>query len=389
MPESLWDLPRVLEVPREPAPGAETTLSLAVRDPRSLLAHWRLSPQDTAWVGEEPVGRSVVLRLFEGTPGSQLVDQMPLPGDRRTHLIEGTLAGMPYVAELGVFDHAGNWKALARSATVETPPEAPAREPQWSEPTPEGDFQTLSQPAQTSVRLALDPPFPAPYGADVGGPSLGAESIQEREAVAPNSSLARPESHAQPAYESPGAVLRAASGYRAESREARVVRPAEVDEASPGPNRGLDLTQAVWAELAAASGAQPSSGGMAEGHREAPRGPGPEAEVGVGVSSQPAGIPPGNPDFWFNINAELVIFGGTEPDARVVIAGQEIALRPDGTFTLRLALPDGRFVLAALAESARGAGIRQAELMFQRETDYRGGTAAAPPGAAFEVPPRA
>ncbi len=45
--------------------------------------------------------------------------------------------------------------------------------------------------------------------------------------------------------------------------------------------------------------------------------------------------------FWFNINAELVLYGATEPDAQVAIAGQPIRLRPDGAFSYRFALPDG------------------------------------------------
>src|SRR5688500_20153543 len=34
--------------------------------------------------------------------------------------------------------------------------------------------------------------------------------------------------------------------------------------------------------------------------------------------------------FWFKINAELIIYGATEPDAKVAIADRPIKLRPDG-----------------------------------------------------------
>lgn len=45
--------------------------------------------------------------------------------------------------------------------------------------------------------------------------------------------------------------------------------------------------------------------------------------------------------FWLVVDAELIVYGSTEPDAHVTIDGQPITLRPDGSFTLRTALPDG------------------------------------------------
>ncbi len=45
--------------------------------------------------------------------------------------------------------------------------------------------------------------------------------------------------------------------------------------------------------------------------------------------------------FWCRVNTDLVIHGATEPRATVTIQGQPVAVRKDGTFSLRLALPDG------------------------------------------------
>ncbi len=59
-------------------------------------------------------------------------------------------------------------------------------------------------------------------------------------------------------------------------------------------------------------------------------------------------------DFWFNVNAELIIYGATEPDAKVTLGGHEIKLRSDGTFSFRFALPDGKYDLPAVAVSADG-----------------------------------
>jgi hypothetical protein len=76
--------------------------------------------------------------------------------------------------------------------------------------------------------------------------------------------------------------------------------------------------------------------------------------------------------FWFNVNAELVIYGATEPDARLAVGGREIRLRPDGTFSCRFSLPDGKYSLRIRAVSADGAHSRSAELEFRRGTQFDG-----------------
>jgi hypothetical protein len=51
------------------------------------------------------------------------------------------------------------------------------------------------------------------------------------------------------------------------------------------------------------------------------------------------------------VATELILYGGTEPDARVTVQGKELKLRPDGTFSLRFALPDGKIDLPVTAVS--------------------------------------
>jgi hypothetical protein len=55
--------------------------------------------------------------------------------------------------------------------------------------------------------------------------------------------------------------------------------------------------------------------------------------------------------FWMAVNCELIVYGATEPDAKVTVQGRPIILRPDGTFTLRFALPDGKQVIPVKAVS--------------------------------------
>jgi hypothetical protein len=83
------------------------------------------------------------------------------------------------------------------------------------------------------------------------------------------------------------------------------------------------------------------------------------AQISSGVPgsisvSSPVGRKAGARGFWFRLGTELIVYGATEPDARVTLEGRPIRLRPDGTFTVRFALPDGERVLPAVAESADG-----------------------------------
>ena len=89
------------------------------------------------------------------------------------------------------------------------------------------------------------------------------------------------------------------------------------------------------------------------------------------VSSQFGQEQPQERGFWFNVNAELILYGATEPNANLTVDGLPLKLRPDGTFSLRLALPDGDYTLAVAAVSAEG-DWRQAGLNFSRRTDYQG-----------------
>src|SRR5205814_1403199 len=77
-------------------------------------------------------------------------------------------------------------------------------------------------------------------------------------------------------------------------------------------------------------------------------------------------------EFWFNVNAELIIYGGTEPEAKVAIDGREITLRPDGSFSYRIALPDGQYELQVVAVSSDQSDTRAAVLKFTRQTRCRG-----------------
>jgi hypothetical protein len=90
--------------------------------------------------------------------------------------------------------------------------------------------------------------------------------------------------------------------------------------------------------------------------------------------------------FWFNVNAELILYGATEPDAQVTIGGRAIKLRPDGSFSYRFALPDGQYELPAVAVSSDKTDTRAAELRFGRSTQYHGEVHAHPQDPQLKPP---
>ncbi len=92
-----------------------------------------------------------------------------------------------------------------------------------------------------------------------------------------------------------------------------------------------------------------------------------------GMSSFGSGAlmsPPRQRKFWFQLDAELIVYGATEPDAHVTLQGQPIKLRPDGTFTMRFSLPDARQIIPAVANSADGIEERTIILAVERNTKH-------------------
>jgi uncharacterized protein len=88
------------------------------------------------------------------------------------------------------------------------------------------------------------------------------------------------------------------------------------------------------------------------------------------VSSLSSPMPqPSERPFWLVANCELIVYGATEPSATVTVQGHKIDLRPDGTFSLRYALPDGDQVIPIEAIRDDGAQRRKITPKVERRTD--------------------
>ena len=66
-----------------------------------------------------------------------------------------------------------------------------------------------------------------------------------------------------------------------------------------------------------------------------------EYAPGSGLMEQPTRAEEVNDCLRLQVYTELILYGATDPTAQVSVQGNPVRLRPDGTFTLRFALPDG------------------------------------------------
>jgi hypothetical protein len=86
-------------------------------------------------------------------------------------------------------------------------------------------------------------------------------------------------------------------------------------------------------------------------------------------------------EFFMHVNAEVIFYGGTHPEAKVTVAGRPIQLKPDGSFSYHFIFPDRDFEIPIVAVSPDGKETRSAVLFFRRETTRQGdvGHTAQPP----------
>ena len=85
-------------------------------------------------------------------------------------------------------------------------------------------------------------------------------------------------------------------------------------------------------------------------------------ESGIG------GVPARQRSFWLVADAELIVYGATDPSARLTIGGEEVPLSTDGTFRIQVPFRDGEQMYAIEATAADGEQKRNITLNFERQT---------------------
>lgn len=321
-------------------------LTLTARDPHWLYAHWDLTDDQLRDYNRASKDGHLIVRVFLDAVGGKPFTEMHVHPESRNWFVHVGKGGAKFVAELGYYaKKAGKWTTVSTSKATLTPPDSLSDDTsvRFATIPVELSFQQLL----ALIKQALKDNVPL------------VEAIQQLRASGQRQLPDR------------GAIASAKWTAAQEQAMSEVITMDSVRRVWMG---SLEITELLRRQLvkdissiSAAQLSLPSS-------------------ISVSSLSSPFGGVPGRKGFWFNVNAELIIYGATEPDATVSIGGRKIKLRPDGTFSYRFILPDGQYNLPAIATSAAGDDTRIADLAFSRSTEYSGEVGAHPQDPSMKPP---
>lgn len=328
--------PAAAHLPTEASFPQSGSLWLTARDPFCVVVHWQIPAGELAAYAHAQRGGSWRLRVHLDSVAGPLVQEQALPEHTDYRFVPVFQPGARYVAELGFRFADGGWRGLALSSPTFTPTDAPA------EIFAEAEMRRApAGPVTPDLLAQLPPDHPEPVPAPRFAPSAPAAPAA---LPTPRQAQWLTELVWEPVTK-PATAPSSAEAAEWQSREVSRMVPGE--------------------GLAPGTPSLPSS---AEGARPRPE----IADSDVPASEEIPAAPAPPPGFWFKVNAELILYGSTERDARVTIAGRPVALRSDGSFSFRFALPDGDFTLPAIAVNAAGTDGRAAQLRFTRATALTG-----------------
>jgi len=329
-------------------------LLLAARDPHWLYAHWDFTRDQLKTYNARSADGHLVLRVYKDAVTGQPCNEVHVHPESVNWFVNVAEAGARYLAELGFYDSTSKWNSISSSGATITPPDSLSEDTSaW--------FATLPADLQLSelmrvVKSAINENIPL------------MEALQQLRAMGYKQ---LPDTHA------------VSSGQWSEEHERALASLINMDTVRRVWIGSIEITELIrrkWQQelfsAAAAEFSKPWSGQLFEL----------PSSIGLGSVSSPFGALEREKKFWFNINAELIVYGATEPNATVRIGDRQIKLRPDGSFSYRFALPDGKYDLPATATSADGTDQRQAALTFSRKTDFRGDVQHHPQDPNLRVP---
>ena len=339
-------------------------LFLTARDPHWLYAHWDLTREQQQRFNSESTDGHLILRIYCNKIEGHPLYEIHVHPESRHWFAHVERAGCSYVADLGYYSALGRWMRVAASSATVTPPDAASKEDaaEFATIPFEIPFARLMQIIEEAVQNNI--PL--------------AQAIEElRRAGHPdlpkfNSFAASAENFFPPT--SPPSAPRPVRAAWTPQQEQALARIINIDQSRRIWMGSLEITELIRRQLSADVSSPTTAFGNSSLGLTSPTSP-----LGGGGLEKAKG-------FWFNVNAELIIYGATEPGAKVTLGGHEIKLRSDGTFSYRFALPDGKYDLPAVAVSASGDDARAADLKFIRETQYLGDVGATPQDPALKPP---
>ncbi len=312
-----------------PAGYGESRIVLMPRDPQWSYAYWDI-PNDHKEDLRRQGGQQLALRIYDVTEISleyqapHSIQEYPCDELAREWYLPMPVSDRDYVVDIGYRCADGRWLVLARSTPVHVPPVYPS---DWIE----DQFITLGwdEDLRSKTVYTLVPPSKQPI-ADVGTST---------------------DTAGNPIYDEIFGMAKSAEAQRVAGSLYGSMQQVPVHEQAIS-SYVFPSGVGLWA-VPTMSGLTMSGVGMS----------------GVGFS---ASMPPIRPrQFWLVADAELIVYGATEPDATVTIGGRPIKLNPDGTFRFQMSFQDGLIDYPIMAVAADGEQTRSIHMKFNRETPSR------------------
>jgi len=322
-----------------PTGYGESRIVLLPRDPQWAYVYWDVPNSEKEELRKQG-GQQLALRLYDATDVN-LDYQTPnnlqeYNSDElaREWYLPIPISDRDYVAELGYRCADGRWLVLTRSKVVHVPPVFPS---EWVEDnfiTVPWD-QTLK--GQTFFNLVPPSKKKAPEPEQTATTSTTSDSSYDE-----IFNIARE------------AEVQRISGslYGSMQHESGIGMVPESISSYIFPSGAGLFAGAGAAGAISASGINYSGYGLASSYSF--------------FSSE--STPSRSRKFWLVADAELIVYGATEPDASVTIGGRPIKLNPDGTFRFHTSFQDGIQDYPIFAVAADGEQNRAIHMKFERQT---------------------
>ncbi|NDJ16770.1 DUF4912 domain-containing protein [Myxacorys almedinensis] len=309
-----------------PSGYGESRIVLMPRDPQWAYTYWDI-PNEHKEDFRRQGGQMLAVRLYDVTDinlefqSPHNVQEYPCDEMAREWYLPIPVSDRNYMIEIGYRCADGRWLVLARSAEVRVPPVYPS---DWIE----DHFVTLDwdDDLRGNTVMELVPPSQRMAGAIAGGlDTMGNPIYDEIFGM----------------VQSVEAQRVAGSLYGSMQQSAQPMHMESISSYVFPSGMGM------WA-LPTVSGLTMSGAGFS------------------------ASAPPVRPrKFWLVADAELIVYGATEPDATVTIGGRPIKLNTDGTFRFQMSFQDGLIDFPIMAVAADGEQNREIHMKFERETPSR------------------
>ncbi|MDZ4743852.1 MAG: DUF4912 domain-containing protein [Verrucomicrobiota bacterium] len=298
-------------------------LFISARDPYWLFAYWDLSWQQFHEYAAKAHDSKIFLKIFEENGNEVLQSQ--ISDHVRNYYYHAQKPNLTFFAELGFYRHGDqHFEVISRSGTTTAPRDN-------FSPNTFARFATI--PFEWSFRALLE---------------LIKSLLSENEELA--EALARLQDHGHP-FPFKANILK--GEWTQEQEQALITYLGEEDMMQTIRVGSHEVTEWLRRRLLGDT----TSGFV----------PGLLSSESLSSWSSPAGGY-GQREFWMNVNAELIIYGSTDPAAKLRISGKDIDIRKDGTFTYHWSFPDGIFHIPVEATSPDNVEKRGVLLSFLRTT---------------------